>query len=96
MGGAGARAECRSRAPHTKANTREDRKDLSTGGARDRLAEAASAAGLRGFAQTLGSRAHLLVVESEPAYEQGLREVVRYQRGVYLRGDESDHGQTVG
>ena len=40
-------------------------------------------------------RAHLLMVESEQAHEQGLRAVVRHQRGVYLRGDDSDHGQTV-
>src|SRR5215208_6003171 len=43
----------------------------------------------------MGSGAHLLVVGSEPPYEQGLREVVRYQRGVCLRGDGSNHGEAL-
>src|SRR5215212_7954922 len=43
----------------------------------------------------MGSGAHLLVVGSEPPYEQGLREVVCYQRGVRLRGDGPDHGEAL-
>ena len=68
---------------HAEANIGKDSKDLGTGvgerGSRDRLAEAASTSWLRGFAQTLGSRAHLLAAFSEPAHEQGLREVVRHE-----------------
>ena len=43
----------------------------------------------------MGSGENLLVVGSEPPYEQGLREVVRYQRGVCLRGDGSNHGEAL-
>jgi hypothetical protein len=35
------------------------------------------------------------MVESEPKDEQGLREVVCYQRGVRLRGDGPDHGEAL-
>ncbi len=41
-------------------------------------------------------RTHLRVAEPEPADEQGLREVVRYQRGVHLRCDEEAHGEAIG
>src|SRR5215217_3415956 len=43
----------------------------------------------------MGSGENLLVVGSEPPYEQGLREVVRYQRGVCLRGDGSNHSEAL-
>src|SRR5215207_2455919 len=83
VGRAGARVACRGRASHAEANIGEDCKDLGRGvgerGSPDRLAEVDPAAWLRGFAQTLGGGAHLLMVESKPAHEQGLREVVRHQ-----------------
>jgi hypothetical protein len=51
---------------------------------------------LRGVAEALGRGAHLLVAFPEPADEQRLRAVVRYQRSVCLRGDGSTHGAAVG
>ena len=60
------------------------------------MAEAALAAGLWGIAETLGSRAHLLVAGSERQDEQGLREVVRHWGGVHLCSDESFDGEALG
>jgi hypothetical protein len=36
----------------------------------------------------VGSGEYLLIVESEPAHEQGLGAVVHHQRDVYLRGGD--------
>ena len=43
----------------------------------------------------LGSGTHLRLVEPEQEDEQGLREVVRYRRGVRLRGNDSADGETI-
>ena len=44
-------------------------------------------------APAVGGGAHLLLVGTEPPYEQGLRTVTREERGVRLRGDESLDGE---
>jgi hypothetical protein len=44
--------------------------------------------GLRVPTEAVGSGEYLLIVESEPAHEQGLGAVVHHQRDVYLRGGD--------
>jgi hypothetical protein len=48
-------------------------------GLADRLAEVASAPGLRSLAEALGGGTHLLVALSEQTDEQGLRTIVCHQ-----------------
>ena len=57
------------------------------GGLADRLAEAAPTSRFGNFAEALGGREDIRVVEPQPADEQGLREAVCHQRGVRLRSD---------
>src|SRR5215217_3462380 len=64
-----------------------------TGGS-DRSREALRAAEVRGSASAVGGRAHLLLVGSEPPYEQGLRAFGCHERSVHLRCDESLDGET--
>ena len=62
-------------------------------GSSDRPREALGAAEIWRSASAVGGGAYLLLVGTEPPYEQGLRTVSRDERGVRLRGDESLDGE---
>jgi hypothetical protein len=100
VGGECFRPERRSRASYTETDAGEGREDMGGGvverGLADRLAEVASATGLRSLAEALGGRAHLLVALAEQEDEQGLRTIVCHRRSVHLRGDESLDGAALG
>src|SRR5829696_10489717 len=69
---------------------------MSEGRRKDRLAQADAAARLQSVAPQMGGGADLLIVESKPAHEQGLREVARYWGGVHLRSDDTLDGEAAG
>jgi transposase len=81
LGRKGLRPECRGRPSHSQADAREGCDDVGAGvverGLADRLAEVASAPGLRDPPAPLGCGTHLLVAFSEPADEYGLRKAMR-------------------
>ena len=58
--------------------------------------EALRAAEVRRSASAMGGRAYLLVVGTEPSYEQGLRALGCHERDVRLRGDEPLDGEAFG
>jgi hypothetical protein len=59
------------------------------------LAKADATAWLRAVAEEVGSGAHLLMVEPEPADEQGLRAALRNGRSVHLYSYDATHGKTL-
>ena len=61
-----------------------------------RLREIVTSARIHRSAAPLGGGAHVCLAFAQPAHEQGLREAVRDERGVRLRGDDSADGEAVG
>jgi transposase len=69
---------------------------VGQGGSSHRPREALRAAEVRRSASAMGGRAYLLVVGTEPSYEQGLRALGCHERDVRLRGDEPLDGEAFG
>jgi hypothetical protein len=69
---------------------------VGQGGSSHRPIEALRAAEVRRSASAVGGGANLLLVGTEPPYEQGLRAPGCHERGVRLCGDESLDGEAFG